>query len=192
MPKHRGFNQNIARELILRAQNGNMDAFEHIYREFSTASFSLSFRICGQQAIAEDCVHEAFVKIMNNIKQFNNEGSFAGWCRRIVTFETINRVKHLSRLTLVGDNDVENLSSPSLFDSDWLANCIDLENLVMQLNPLSRAVFTLHEIEGYTHKEIAQMFGKSVSYSKVTLSRAYAQLEHLATAVKQDNKNASE
>ena len=176
----------------MRAQKGNMDAFEQIYREFSTASFSLSYQICGQRAIAEDCVHEAFVKIMKNIKQFNNKGSFAGWCRRIVTFETINRVKHLSRLTLVDDNDLENLTNASLFDRDWLANCIDLEKLIMQLNSLSRAVFSLHEIEGYKHKEIAQMFGKSVSFSKVTLSRAYTKLEQLAIAEKQDDKNASE
>ena len=64
MLKNQGFNQSIPRELVLRAQEGDMNAFEQIYREFSAASFSLSYRICGQSAIAEDCVHEAFVKIM--------------------------------------------------------------------------------------------------------------------------------
>ena len=192
MPKPLGFNQTIPKELILLAQKGDMDAFEHIYRIYCSASYSLSYRICGQKAMAEDSVQESFIKIMKRIKQFNNKGSFAGWCRRIVTFETINRVKHLSRLTLVGDSDLEHLTSSSLFDRDWLANCIDLEKLIMQLSPLSRAVFSLHEIEGYTHKDIAQMFGKSVSFSKVTLSRAYAKLEQLAIAEKQDEKNAPE
>ena len=168
MLNSQGFNQSIPGELILRAQKGDMNAFEQIYRSFSAASFSLSYRICGQRAIAEDSVHEAFIKIMKNINQFNNKGSFAGWCRQIVTFETINRVKHLSRLTLVGGSDLEIPVDASLFDRDWLANCIDLEKLVEQLNPLSRAVFSLHEIEGYNHTEIAQMFGKSLSFSKVT------------------------
>ena len=192
MLNNQGFNQSIPRQLIVSAQKGDMDAFEQIYRCFSAASFSLSYRICGQRTIAEDCVHEAFIKIMKNIKKFNHQGSFAGWCRQIVTFETINRVKHLSRLTLVGDSMLERPADASLFDRDWLANCIDLEALVEQLKPLSRAVFSLHEIEGYKHKEIARMFGKSVSFSKVTLSRAYASLKELATAEEQDSKYASE
>lgn len=182
MSKNQGFNQVIPGELILRAQKGDMVAFEQIYRRFSSASYSLSYRICGQRAMAEDSVHEAFIKIMKGINQFNNKGSFAGWCRQIVTFETINRVKHLSRLTLVDDQHLDGLSDPALFDRDWLANCIDLENLISQLKPLSRAVFSLHEIEGYTHKDIARLFDKSESFSKVTLSRAYANLKQLALA----------
>lgn len=168
------------------AQKGDMDAFEHIYRIYCSASYSLSYRICGQKAMAEDSVQESFIKIMKRIKQFKNEGSFAGWCRRIVMFETINRVKNLSRLTLVGNNVLENTTDVSLFDHNWLDNRIDLEKLIQQLSPLSRAVFFLHEIEGYTHKEIAQLFDKSVSFSKVTLSRAYALLRQVAIAEKQD------
>ena len=75
MPKNLGFNQSIPRELILRAQKGDMDAFEQIYRNFSAASLSLSYRICGQRAIAEDSVHEAFIKIMKNIKDDNGQNA---------------------------------------------------------------------------------------------------------------------
>ncbi len=192
MKRQSGFNQTTPKELILLAQKGDIDAFEQIYRLFSSASYSLSYRICGQKALAEDSVHEAFVKIMKNINQFKSKGSFAGWCRRIVTFETINRVKQMSRLSLVSDEVLEFSGNLDLFDHMWIESRIDLKKLMQSLSPLSRAVFSLHEIEGYNHKEIAQLFGKSVSFSKVTLSRAYKTLRQEALSDKQDRKNAPE
>ena len=172
------------------AKKGDMDAFEQIYRTYSSASYSLSYRICGQKTMTEDSVHEAFIKIMKNINQFKNEGSFAGWCRRIVTFETINRVKQASRLSLLGNEVLENTSNSDLFDHNWLENRIDFEMLIQQLSPLFRAVFTLHEIEGYSHKEIAKLFSKSVSFSKVRLSRTYMNLKQLALSAKQEQPDA--
>ena len=191
MPKLLGFNQTVAKELIALAKKGDMKAFEHIYRTYAAASFSLSYRICGQKAMAEDSVHDAFIKIMKKIGQFKYEGSFAGWCRRIVTFETINRVKQANRLSLVGAEVPENRAHQNLFDQDWLSNHIDLEKLVQQVTPLSRAVFFLHEVEGYSHKEIGQFFGKSTSFSKVTLSRTYTKLRQLAVPSKQGRHDAS-
>ena len=91
----------------------------------------------------------------------------------------------------VGAEVPENLAQQNLFDHDWLSNHIDLEKLVQQVTPLSRAVFFLHEVEGYSHREIGQFFGKSTSFSKVTLSRTYTKLRRLALPAKQGRHDAS-
>lgn len=180
----------VPKELVLRAQRGDIDAFEHIYRLFAEASYTMAYRICGQHTLAEDAVHDAFIKVMKNIKGYRHEGSFSGWCRKIVTCETINRVKAHHRVHLVSDEVLSTSEDINLFEQNWLEACLDVEELIQKLTPLSRAVFLLHEIEGYKHKEIAEMFGKSVSFSKVTLNRAYITLKQMLVAEQEEQKYA--
>ena len=80
----------------------------------------------------------------------------------------------------VPDQEHGLLESNDLFDLNWLEACSDLTYLLNQLSVTSRTVVLLHEVEGYNHKEISQFYQKSESFSKVTLSRAYAQLKMLA------------
>ena len=186
MLKNSGFNQEVSKELILLAQQGDIDAFEQIYHLFANASYALAFRICNQHSVAEDVVHDAFIKIMNNVSKFRDDGSFAGWCRRIVTCEALDRLKKSSRVHLVIDEDLIDGEELDLFQQDWLDAVIDIDKLIQQLSPNYRAIFLLHEIEGYSHKEIAQFFEKSESFSKVTLSRAYASLKKIALKTNQE------
>ncbi|MBL4942634.1 MAG: RNA polymerase sigma factor [Colwellia sp.] len=168
------------------AQQGDIDAFEKIYRLFADASYALAFRICSQHSVAEDVVHDAFIKIMNNVNKFRNDGSFSGWCRRIVTYEALDRLKKSHRVHLVNEDDLIDGEELELFQQDWLDAVIDLDKLLQQLSPNYRAVFILHELEGYNHKEIAQFFEKSESFSKVTLNRAYASLKKIALKTTQE------
>lgn len=190
MLKNSGFNQIVSKELILLAQQGDIDAFEEIYRLFANASYFLAFRICNQHSVAEDVVHDAFIKIMNNVNKFRDDGSFSGWCRRIVTREALDRLKKSNRVHLVSDDDLADGEAPDLFQQDWLDAAIDIDKLIQQLSPNHRAVFLLHEIEGYSHKEIAQLFEKSESFSKVTLSRAYVSLKKIVLKTKQEQQYA--
>lgn len=172
-----GFQKQLPQAVIDKAINGDMVALEMVYLTYADACFSLAFRISQDQALAQDIVQEAFIKVINKIGNFKNEGSFAGWIRRLVVNETINRVKSQSILRLVVQDEVEEPASKDLFDFNWLITCQDLEELLKNLSTESRAVLLLHEVEGYTHKEIAGLYGKSESYSKVTLSRAYKNLQ---------------
>lgn len=147
-------------------------------RTYNEASYHLANRISRDPALAQDIVQEAFIKVINSIHLFRHEGSFAGWVRRIVVGETINRIKAQSRLYLVNEQDHGELESAYLFDVDWLSACRDLDTLLSQLTPTARAVLLLHEVEGFKHQEIAELYGKSVSFSKITLNRAYAQLKN--------------
>lgn len=183
-----GFQQQVTKELIKQAQTGDMLAFEKIYKTYASACFQLAFRISGNKILAQDIIQEVFIKVINKITDYRDEGNFAGWIRRITSNETINRIKSENRLHLVGEELSETYPSNDLFDHDWLSACRDLERLLSQLSTTSRAVLLLHEVEGYKHKEIAQIFEKSESFSKATLSRAYASLRKII--LKQEQKNA--
>lgn len=171
-----GFQQHLSQGVIQQAQAGDILAFETIYLTYADASYNLAFRICNNQALAQDIVQEAFIKVMNKLNKFKHDGAFAGWVRRIVANETINRVKSESLLRLVSDDEILEQQETNLFGTEWLSACSDLEFLLKSLPIMSRAVIILHEIEGYKHKEIAGFFGKSESFSKTTLSRAYSSL----------------
>ncbi|MBU2972124.1 RNA polymerase sigma factor [Pseudoalteromonas sp. C2R02] len=183
-----GFQKQLSQVVIDQAIEGDMSALEVVYLTYADACFSLAYRISQDQTLAQDIVHEAFIKIMNKICNFNNDGSFAGWIRRILVNETINRVKSNSILKLVADTEVEESASNDLFDFNWLITCHDLDEILKNLPTQSRAVLLLHQVEGYTHKEIADLYGKSESYSKVTLSRAYKSLKLIV--LEQEKYNA--
>lgn len=183
-----GFQQQISQDLIRQAQTGDMLAFERIYQTYADACYTLALRISGNRTLAQDVVQEVFIKVINKIKDYRNEGHFAGWLRRIAANETINRLRSETRLHLVGEDQVENYPANNLFEIEWLNACRDLSGLLSKLNTTSRAVLLLHEVEGYSHKEIAKMYNKSESFSKITLSRAYARLR--GSVLKQEQKNA--
>jgi len=185
-----GFQQQISKELIAKAQTGDMFALEQIYKLYAGACYSLAYRICGKQSLAQDVVQEVFIKVINKIDEYRNDGSFSGWIRRIVANESINRVKSEKRLHLVDNDETENIPSQDLFGFEWLSACKDLDVLLTTLTTTSRAVLWLHEVEGYNHKEIAQFYDKSESFSKTTLSRAYLSLRKKLLA--KEPKNASQ
>ena len=184
-----GFQQQISEKLIRRAQSGDMLATKEIYVTYADACNTLALRICGNRALAQDIVHEVFIKVIEKIENYHHKGSFSGWLRRIVANETINRIKSENRLHLVGEEQSNELESNDLFNQDWLGACRDLDKLLTQLPMTTRSVLLLHELEGYTHQEIGNLYGKSESFSKVTLSRAYQSLRNSIS--QQEKINAS-
>lgn len=178
MTNNSGFKKVLPLSLVKRAQDGDIEAFEVIYQTYADACYSLAYRICGQTALAQDIVHDSFVKVMKNIHQYRFQGVFVGWLRQVVTRETINRIKQQNNVSWC-DDEVNDFESDDLFTHDWLEACHDLDKLLSKLTEVSRAVIWLHEVEGYTHQEIGDLFERSESFSKVTLSRAYSKLKQL-------------
>jgi len=180
MIEKKGFHQDLPKEVITQAQSGSPIALQSIYQTYGEACYNLAVRICGNKYLSQDIVQESFITIINKISQFNHSGSFAGWVRRITANETINRIRAETKLYLVDDFKTESLESNDLFGIEWLNANLDLNILLNQLSTTQRAVLILHELDGFTHKEIAKMFDNSESFSKTTLSRAYSHLKELA------------
>lgn len=182
MKNKTGFQQSVSTEQIKRAASGDIQAFEVIYQTYSKACYSLAFRMIYSRAAAEDITQEAFLKVFNSLDSYHFSGSFAGWVRRVLVNEVINYLRTNKKLELVFDNEIAENELLSMFDTKWAVNSLTLEQYLIKLSTASRTVLILHEVEGYKHKEIAKLFDKSESFSKMALKRAYSELKQMAEA----------
>jgi len=159
---------------VEKAQAGDRLAFEQLYRSHCNRIYALCWRMCGgDRALAEDMVQEAFVRAWNKLNLFRGDSKFGTWLHRLTVNVVLSdrriRVKRLHReremvdeveRTLVGDRDV------------YAGLRKDLEAAIAGLPERARTVLVLYDIEGYRHKEIAEMTGMAVGSSKAQLHRA--------------------
>jgi RNA polymerase sigma factor (sigma-70 family) len=168
----------INRELIdgcIRGQRASQDA---LYKKFSSLLFGICLRYARNRMEAQDVLQEVFVKVYNNIRSYNNEGSFEGWLRRIAVNTSITNyrknLKHAYQADvdeLIRTNDEPMHFEDLEFTAEEMMLCI--ENL-----PLGyKTVFNLYVVEGFMHKEISDMLGIDVNTSKSQLSRAKTYLQ---------------
>ncbi len=179
MSEFKGFGQKIDRKIIIKAQAGESAAIEAIYNTYAKACYLLALRVTANPQSAQDIVHEVFLKVLKKINQYKAEGNFAGWLRQIAANESINYLKRHSKLSLDVELDGE-IESYDRFETQWWDTVKDLQKLTSKLTDTCRTVLFLHELEGFSHKEIASMFGKSESFSKQSLSRAISQLKNMS------------
>lgn len=162
---------------LAKARKGDMEAMEYLYTTFSSAVYSLAFRISASAADADDITQDTFIEVFKKIEQFRGDAPFWGWLRRIAVNKTLMKLRHDKNAPLSLDEVSE--QSEMRIQSDQVANLHDLEIVLKELSDTARAVVWLHDIEGYTHDEIGKMMNKTASFSKSQLSRAYDKLRSL-------------
>lgn len=144
---------------------------ELFYKKFSPKMYGVCLRYSGNVEDANDLLQEGFIKIFNNLEKFRGEGSFEGWIRRIfvnTSIEHFRKKVKLYNVTEVQENTIEDVELNIL---DSMAEK-DIIFLVNELAPGYKAVFNMHVIEGYSHKEIADILGITEGTSKSQLARA--------------------
>lgn len=157
---------------------GNRRMQEELYRRFSPRMYAVCLRYAGNAEEAEDILQEGFIKVFKKLDSFRNEGSFEGWVRRIfvnTAIEHFRRKRYLMPVTEKEENTIEGKYT-SVLDS---LGAKDIMALVQELSPGYRTVFNMYVVEGYTHKEIADMLGISEGTSKSQLSRAKVILQDM-------------
>jgi len=160
-----------AEAVLPRLRAGDPAAQEALYRAFETPVYSLARRICRTTEDAEDVLQETFFEAFRSIGQFRGDGSLWGWLR------TVAASKALMRLRRNKYRDADELDDDIVpLRRDDAALRMDLEAALERLSETSRAVVWLHDVEGYTHEEIAAMMERTVSFSKSQLARAHARL----------------
>jgi len=167
-----GFAQVLDEVTLQRARRGDASAFAAIYDRYSLACYNLALRILGEPSAAQDIVQDVFVRLIGGLRGFRGDAPFGAWLKRMVTNATIDALRGRQRYVDV-DDDALATFAPATDDAE---DRVDAWSLLMRLPPRARAIVVLHEVEGYTHKELAQWFGQSESYSKSILARALAQL----------------
>ncbi len=175
-----GFAQPVEAMILSRAQRGDMQAFAQLYRCFGRACFGLALRMLGHRQLAEDVVQEVFLKMMDSIRSYRGDAPFGAWLKRLTVNACIDQLRRLRHRD--GEKNAEALFVQTAGGDSEPSNLVDVNSLLARLPPNARAVLVLHELEGYTHAELARMFGQSESYSKSILARALKQLHTLITS----------
>lgn len=162
-------------KLVKQSLQGDHSAFELLYESLSPKMYAVSLRYTHQDQDAQDVLQEAFIRIYKNLKQFKFNGSFEGWCRRIVTNTAIEALRKKGRMKensteVLPDLPVDPISFEKLkYD--------DLMKLVRALPDGYRSVFNLYVIDGFSHREIGEMLGVTESTSKTQLYKARLALQ---------------
>ena len=170
----------IDEAIVRRAARGDAKAHEIIYRAFSTPVYSVCLRFTRVPAHAEDLLQETFIEVMRSIPSYRGEAPLGSWIRRVAVSKALMflRSAWVSRGQSLDDDWDE--MTPGRAESHGVSGhpdeALDLDAALANLPPVSRAVVWLHDVEGFTHKEIAQFMGKTESFSKSQLSRAYQRL----------------
>jgi len=165
--------------LIASAREGVEGARARLYVALAPTTFGLIRRLVGTQAVAEDLFQDTMMTIYEQLDAFRGEGPFGGWVRRIAVSKCLMYLRspwHRARLRLAADNESDLESLPSAVVQARPPECLDVERALATLSPTARAVVWLYEVEGYSHQEIAQAFGRTVSFSKSQLARAHRRL----------------
>lgn len=169
--------------IVKRAARGDPRAHEIIYRAFAAPVYSLCLRFTKVPAHAEDLVQETFIEILRSLPKFRGDAALGSWIRRIAVTKALMflRSAWTSRSQSLADGwddrtPGDNLSHGISRNPD---DAMDLDAALANLPEVSRVVVWLHDVEGFTHKEIAAHMGKTESFSKSQLSRAYQRLKPL-------------
>ncbi|MGE5107283.1 MAG: RNA polymerase sigma factor [Sphingobacteriales bacterium] len=176
-------------DLILGCIEGNRRMQEILYQRFAPKMYAVCLRYAGNADDAQDLLQEGFIKVYNNLHKFRGEGSFEGWIRRIFVNTSIEHFRRKSKLRTVAENENTGAEDKSLTALDNLGEK-DILKLIQELSPGYRTVFNLYVVEGYAHKEIAEMMGISEGTSKSQLARAKNILRDLVKT-RLENNNAA-
>ena len=175
-------------EAIRRAQQGDADAFERIYRLHNRRVYALCLRMVGNTAEAEDLAQEAFLQLFRKIATFRGESAFSTWLHRLSVNVVLMRLrkKTLAETSLDETADADEESSGPRKDVGGpdlrLSGSVDrvnLERAVEKLPPGYRSIFVLHDVQGYEHNEIATIMKCSIGNSKSQLHKARMRLRQL-------------
>ena len=171
-------NQNFElKDLIEKSLGGDHRAFKTIYDSLSGKMYSLCLRYISNREDADDVFQESFAKLYFNLPQFRFEGSFEGGARRV--FVT-NCLDFLKKRKIIFTEITETLPlEPVTFSGFEKLNLADLMKMIQQLPEGQKTVFNLYQVEGYSHKEIADMLSITISGSKSQLHRAKTSLKEI-------------
>lgn len=158
--------------LVARAAAGDVGAFEELYRGHVGRAYALCLRMTGDAHLAEELVQESFVRAWQKLRTFRGEAAFSTWLHRLTVNVVLAHLRGSDRREF-GDGGAaaeSHAEAPSPTPNPGAA--IDLERAIGTLPDGLRAVFVLHDVEGFKHREISRLTGIAVGTSKAQLHRA--------------------
>ena len=180
----------VQEQLIQQCKQGDRKAQKELYDRYSNVLFGCCLKYASNYQEAQDVLQDSFITIFEKIGQFDDKGSFEGWCKRVTINTALQnyrgkKVYQLEDESRIIDEVVEVEEPETLGLQDML-------DMVQQLPDRYRVVFSLYTLDGYGHKEIAEFMGITEGTSKSNLSRARQNLQQMIIKWREDNtSNAS-
>jgi RNA polymerase sigma factor (sigma-70 family) len=172
-------NQSISEsDLLEGCRRDDRKMQQELYNRFAPKMYGVCLRYASNAEEAEDILQEGFIKIFNKINSYRGDGSFEGWIRRIFVNTAIEHFRKKTYMQPITETEENTVEGKYLSVLDSLAEK-DIIQLIQQLSPGYRTVFNMYVVEGYTHKQIADLLGISEGTSKSQLSRAKLILQDL-------------
>jgi RNA polymerase sigma-70 factor (ECF subfamily) len=160
-------------DCIRRAQAGDVDAFEVLYREHSGRVYALCVRLKGgDRSDATELMQDVFVKAWRRLETFRGDCAFGSWLHRLAVNTMLENVRSDRRRTARVLSMEDTSLLPGAARSSGIDLKMDMEEAVASLPRGARLAFVLHDVEGYQHQEIAEQLSVSVGTVKAQLHRA--------------------
>ena len=172
----------IHKPIITKAQKGNPKAQKKLYELYAKAMFNICYRMMNNVAEAEDVLQEAFCETFKKLNTFRFESTFGAWIKRIVINRCINELKRKKIELEYGDHNYPIETIEESYQDDTLIQVEKIKRAMGLLPDGYRIVFSLYLLEGYDHKEIADILYITESTSKSQLARAKKKLLEIIKA----------
>jgi RNA polymerase sigma-70 factor (ECF subfamily) len=169
------------RDLVAKAQGGDVAAFESLYRANAPRVYALALRLTGNAHDAGELTQDVFVQAWQRLTGFRGDAAFGSWLHRITVNTTFMRARgdrrRAAHIRIHGDTDERDLAASTdegqgSVPAIDVAQAVDLERAIAALPPGARRVFVLHDVIGYRHEEIARLTGLAEGTLRSQLHRA--------------------
>lgn len=170
-------------ELATAAAQGDMAAFEEVYKRHHRRVYSVCLRMLQNTSEAEDLTQDVFIQLYRKIGSFRGDSAFTTWLHRMTVNQVLmhfrKRTVKFEKTTEEGETPVQIVSGTSNPEKMRIVDKIALDNAIDQLPKGYKNVFVLHDVEGFEHEEVARILGCSVGTSKSQLHKARLKLQKL-------------
>lgn len=173
--------EDIKRDIIELAVQGDMEAFERIYKACSGLVYSIALRITNNRQDAQEVTQDVFIKLYHNIRYFEFRSSFKTWVYRIALNTALNAYKSIARDrnrrqdydSVIDTQEVSHEGEAEIIKHEARTQAEGLvQSFLDRLNPDQRACITLREIEGLSYQEIADILKTNINTVRSRLKRA--------------------
>jgi RNA polymerase sigma factor (sigma-70 family) len=155
--------------LIEQCKKKDIKAQEQLYRLFAQKFFGVCLKYSANYAEAQDNLQDGFLIIFNKIEQYNGKGSFEGWAKRVMINNALQKFRGVRHLEVVNEDIA--VEEPVELDDENIS--LDyLLSIIQELPERYRLVFNLYVLDGFSHKEIAEMLNITTGTTKSNLARA--------------------
>ena len=169
-------------EIVRRAIGGDERALRSLWTRYSPYVDAVIRRLAGDPDLAADIAQDVWIQIFRALPTWRGDAQFGTWAHRIAVNRTLNALRRTKRLSQL-EAPIEEDSASVDHDGERSMLAQTIEEAAAKLSPGARTVFYLHDVEGYTHEEIAEQLGITAGGSKSQLFKARAKLRKLLAHV---------